>query len=120
MKKAFFLMAFLICAVSFGQQKRDLKLNENTNLIDVTYYHDNGVVSQIGAYNLDGKLQGEWLSFNAQGKKIVSANYDNGKKVDKWFYWNNETLKEVDYSNNVIADVTVWENANSLVIRNKE
>ncbi|WP_347923082.1 nicotinic acid mononucleotide adenyltransferase [Pontimicrobium sp. SW4] len=118
MKNTIFLLAFLICAVSFGQQKRDLKFNGNNNLIDVTYYHDNGVVSQTGAYTLDGKLQGEWLSFNAQGKKTVSANYDNGKKVGKWFYWNNETLKEVDYNENVIADVTIWENASSLAFRN--
>ena len=118
MKNTIFLLAFLICAVSFGQQKRDLKLNNDTNLIDVTYYHDNGVVSQKGSYTLDGKLHGEWLSFNAQGEKTVSANYDNGKKVGKWFYWNNETLKEVDYNENVIADVTIRENASSLAFRN--
>ena len=119
MKNTIFLLAFLICAVSFGQQKRDLKLNENTNLIDVTYYHDNGVVSQTGAYTLDGKLQGKWLSFNVQGEKTVSANYDNGNKVGKWFYWNNETLKEVDYSNNTIASVVEYEVKGALTIRNK-
>lgn len=119
MKRAFFTMVFLISVVSFAQQERDLKLNEDTNLIEVTYYHDNGVVSQSGTYTLDGKLQGEWLSFNAQGKKIVSANYDNGVKVGKWFYWINETLKEVDYNNNAIASVTTWRTDNSLVIRNK-
>lgn len=108
MKNTIFLLAFLICAVSFGQQKRDLKLNENSNLIDVTYYHDNGVISQTGAYTLDGKLQGEWLSFNTQGKKTVLANYDNGKKVGKWFYWTDKTLKEVDYINNAIVSISDW------------
>ena len=43
------------------------------------------------------------VNFNKQGKKIVLANYDNGKKVGKWFYYNNGTVKEVDYSRNVIA-----------------
>ena len=105
MKNICLAFAFLITVVSFAQQKRDLKLNEETNLIDVTYYHDNGVVSQTGTYTLDGKLQGEWLSFNTEGKKIVSANYDNGKKVGKWFYWNNETVKVVDYNKNEIASV---------------
>lgn len=100
MKNTIFLLTFLICAVSFGQQKRDLKLNENTNLIDVTYYHDNGVVSQKGSYTLDGKLHGEWLSFNAQGEKTVSANYDNGKKVGKWIHWIDGVRKEVNYVNN--------------------
>ena len=107
MKNTIFLLAFLICAVSFGQQKRDLKLNENTNLIDVTYYHDNGVVSQTGSYTLDGKLHGEWLSFNAQGEKTVSANYDNGKKVGKWIHWIDGVMKEVNYDNNVVSEETI-------------
>lgn len=104
-KSVLFFFAFLITVLSFAQQKRDLKLNKDTNLIEVVYYHDNGVVSQTGTYTLDGKLQGVWLSFNTEGKKIVSANYDNGKKVGKWFYWNNDSVKEVDYSDNAIAGV---------------
>jgi antitoxin component YwqK of YwqJK toxin-antitoxin module len=119
MKNTFFLLAFLVSVVSFAQHERDLKLNENANLIDVTYYHDNGVVSQTGAYTLDGKLQGEWLSFDAQGEKLVSANYDNGKKVGKWFYWIDTTLKEVDYSENVIASVMEYEVKGTLALRNK-
>ncbi|HMB99531.1 MAG TPA: hypothetical protein VKN14_00685 [Flavobacteriaceae bacterium] len=105
MKKICLVFAFLITVVSFAQQERELKLNEDTNLIEVTYYHDNGVVSQTGTYTLDGKLQGEWLSFNTEGKKIVSANYDNGKKVGKWYYWNDKTVKIVDYNENEIASV---------------
>lgn len=105
MKKFILFFAFLITVVSFGQQKRDLKLNKDTNLIEVVYYHDNDVVSQTGTYTTDGKLQGEWLSFDTAGKKIVSGNYENGKKVGKWFYYTNETIKEVDYSNNAIASL---------------
>lgn len=113
-----FLFALMITVVSFGQQKRDLKLNEETNVIEVSYYHDNGVVSQTGAYTLDGKLQGEWLSFDTEGNKVVSANYDNGSKVGKWFYWNDKTLKEVDYTNNAVASVSEWTDKKSLAIRN--
>jgi hypothetical protein len=104
-KLVLFFFIFLITVISFAQQKRDLKLNKDTNLIEVVYYHDNGVVSQTGTYTLDGKLQGVWLSFDTEGKKIVSANYDNGKKVGKWYYWTNGTVKEVDYSDNAIASV---------------
>ncbi|WP_372757004.1 toxin-antitoxin system YwqK family antitoxin [Mariniflexile sp.] len=105
MKKLVLFFAFLITVSSFGQQKRDLKLNKDTNLIEVVYYHDNGVVSQTGFYTTDGKLQGEWLSFSAEGKKTVSGNYDNGKKVGKWFYYIDETVKEVDYKDNVISSL---------------
>jgi antitoxin component YwqK of YwqJK toxin-antitoxin module len=99
----FLLFAFLITVVSFGQKERELKLNKDTNLIDVVYYHDNGVVSQTGSYTADGKLQGVWLSFNTEGKKTVSANYDNGKKVGKWIYWIDGVKKEVNYTNNVAS-----------------
>lgn len=108
-KSILFTIALIISVVSFAQQERDLKLNKETDLIEVTYYHDNGVVSQTGYYTLDGKLQGQWLSFNTEGKKQVSANYDNGKKVGKWFYWYDTILKEVDYDNNTIASVSEWE-----------
>jgi len=97
--------------VSLAQKERVLKLNKETNLIEVTYYHDNGVVSQTGAYTLDGKLQGEWLSYDTEGNKTVLANYDNGKKVGKWFYWTKETVKEVDYSKNAIANLKESEKA---------
>ena len=105
MKKIIIILLLLLTTYGFAQQKRDLKLNKDTNLIEVVYYHDNGVVSQTGTYTLDGKLQGVWLSFDTEGKKIVSANYDNGKKVGKWYYWTNGTVKEVDYSDNAIASV---------------
>ena len=106
MKKSILLFfAFLITVVSFAQEKqrRDLKLNKDTNLIDVVYYHDNGVVSQTGSYTADGKLHGEWLSFNTAGKKIISANYDNGKKVGKWIHWIEGKKKVVNYDNNVAS-----------------
>ncbi len=103
MKKLLFVFAFLITVVSFGQKERELKLNKDTNLIDVVYYHDNDVVSQTGSYTTDGKLQGVWLSFNTEGKKTVSANYDNGKKVGKWIYWIDGSKKVVNYENNVAS-----------------
>ena len=120
MKKSILLLfAFLITVVSFAQQKRELKHNKETNLIEVVYYHDNGVVSQTGSYTVDGKLQGEWLSYDTDGKKSISANYDNGKKVGKWFYWTDKTLKEVDYTNNAIVSVNEWKSDNtSVVLRN--
>lgn len=119
MKKfALVFVVFLMSVASFAQQEKDLKFNKDTNLIEATYYHDNGVISQTGFFTTDGKLQGEWLSFNTDGKKTALANYDNGKKVGKWFYWNNKTLKEVDYTNNAIVSVVEWTDKNAVAIRN--
>lgn len=115
-KQILFISALMLAMTSFSQQERDLKLNENTKVIEVVYYHDNGVVSQIGAYTLDGKLQGEWLSYNTEGQKTVTANYDQGKKVGTWFYWNDDTLKEVDYEKNAIAKVIQWNEKSAIAV----
>ncbi|MDO1501906.1 nicotinic acid mononucleotide adenyltransferase [Winogradskyella maritima] len=108
MKKFITLIAILAVSFSFAQKERSLTLNKKTDLIDVVYYHDNGKISQTGSYTKDGKLHGDWYSYCEEGNKIVSASYENGKKVGKWFYWSGDTLKEVDYSNNVIASINEW------------
>ena len=69
MKNLVVVALMMISAISFAQNERTLKLNQDTNTIDVVYYNDNGQISQTGAYTLDGKLQGEWLSYDANGKK---------------------------------------------------
>ena len=118
MKNLFILAMLVMSSLTFAQKERTLTLNENTNLIDVVYYHDNGVISQTGSYTKDGKLQGDWMSYDEDGNKTVSAQYDNGKKVGKWFFWNGDNLKEVDYSNNAIASINEWSHKNSVAIRN--
>ncbi len=117
-KNVLILLALLVGMVSFSQQERELKVNDNTDLIEVTYYHDSGVVSQTGSYTLDGKLHGVWLSFDTNGNKSVSANYDNGQKVGKWFYWTDKTLKEVDYTNNAIVTINEWTDTEGLASNN--
>ena len=104
MKKILTLAMALFFTIGFAQQKeRTLTLNKETNLIDVVYYHDNGTVSQTGSYTADGKLQGQWISFDNEGNKKVTAYYDNGKKVGKWIYIVDGKMKEVDYSKNVAS-----------------
>lgn len=97
------LAALFISASVFAQKERTLTLNKETNLIDVVYYHDNGEISQTGSYTADGKLQGQWLSFNEEGEKTVTAYYKEGKKVGKWIYVIDGNLKEVDYSKNIAS-----------------
>ena len=108
MKKISVLILMLCVGFAYAQEKRDLKFNKDTKLIEVVYYHDNGEISQTGYYNLDGKLHGEWFSYCESGNKLASAQYDNGKKVGKWFFWVDDTLREVDYLDNAIASVNEW------------
>ena len=119
MKKILVVLVMLCVSFTYAQKERELSLDTEKDLIEVVYYHDNGQISQTGFYTKEGKLHGEWFSYCKEGNKLVSAKYDNGKKVGKWFYWNNDTLTEVDYSNNAIANVNKWTNTNSSVVSNK-
>ncbi|MEP1487818.1 MAG: nicotinic acid mononucleotide adenyltransferase [Algibacter sp.] len=103
MKNIFVLAIALFTTIAFAQKERTLTLNKETNQIDVVYYHDNGKVSQTGSYTADGKLEGEWLSYNNEGETIVKAYYKNGMKVGKWIHVIDGVAKEVDYSKNIAS-----------------
>jgi antitoxin component YwqK of YwqJK toxin-antitoxin module len=118
MKKTVILFVFLISFVSFAQEQTDTIFEKVGDNIEVTYFHENGVVKQHGFFNENGKLQGTWTSYNYDGEKMTIGNYDNGKKVGKWFFWSDDTLKEVDFIESKIANVSEWKNESKLAVRN--
>lgn len=119
MKKIALVLVILFVSVSaFAQVETEMKLNKETQLIEATYYHTNGMISQEGTFNLDKKLHGEWISFNAKGETISVGSYVNGVKTGKWLFWSNDVLKEVEYSNNAIAAVNESKNKDGIVSRN--
>ncbi len=106
MKKYILSVAVLLMTlVMYGQREKELTLNEETGLIEAVYYHENGMVSQTGTFNLDRKLHGEWISFNEEGTKISQGTYENGMRSGKWYFWNGDMVKEVVYNNNIVASV---------------
>ncbi len=106
MKNAILLLTILlVSALTYAQNDNRIGLNEETKLIEATYFHDNGNVSQTGTFNLEGKLHGEWISFSEEGKKISKGSYVNGRKVGKWVFWSGDDIKEVRYNADGIASV---------------
>lgn len=83
-------------------------------LIKGTFYYEDGSVRQEGTYK-DGKLHGEWISYDQNGEKSAIARYNEGRKDGKWFFWSADRLTEVDYNNNSIASVNSWKSDSSLV-----
>lgn len=119
MKNILFVATLLFyCVSSFAQTKPEMKLNKDTNLIEATYFHSNGEVSQKGTFNLEKKLHGEWMSFNEKGETISIGSYNNGLKTGKWLFWANHLLREVEYDANAIAAVTETKNTKGIVIEN--
>ncbi len=120
MKKIIYTIALLLIAVcTYGQQEKELTLNEDTGLIEAVYFHDNGVISQKGTFNLDRKLHGEWISYNEQGEKIAQGSYENGLRTGTWMFWQDETMKKVEYNNNVVASINGVKSADRLVKNNQ-
>ncbi|MFN2260849.1 MAG: toxin-antitoxin system YwqK family antitoxin [Psychroflexus sp.] len=110
------LMAFVMSFSLFAQDGNDqVKLEKEGELTKVTIYYDDGNVHQIG-YMKNKELHGEWKSFDQEGNKIAKANYANGNKVGKWFFWNDGKLSEVDYNDNRIVKVNTWDKKDTYVV----
>jgi len=116
MKKITILLIMLSVSFTYAQET---KLEKKGDLTLVTYYHDNGEVEQTGAFNADGELQGEWSSFDTNGKKMALGTYQNNRKVGKWFFWDGDSLKEVDYIDSKIVSVNKWDNKTKVAVSNK-
>jgi len=116
MKKVLVLMAVLLAGSMYPQQQTEPKYEKLGKVVKATFYHDNGLVAQTG-YLLKGKLHGQWLMYNAAGKKIASGKYDNGKRTGKWFFWEGAILQEVDFVNNRMTNVKKWNQAEIVAIQ---
>ncbi|MBK8600886.1 MAG: membrane-binding protein [Flavobacterium sp.] len=104
MKKFMIIGAVLISSMIFAQ-KGTPKLEVVDNMVKATYYYDNGKIQQEGFFK-DGKLEGKWIAYDAQGNKLSVGEYSNGQKTGKWFFYNEAKLSQVDYTNNQVAYVT--------------
>ncbi len=115
------VLLFLMMSVSFiyAQDSVEPKLEKKGDLTYITYYHDNGEISQTGMFNAEGKVHGEWKSFDINGKRTALGNYENGKKVGKWFFWQGNSLKEVDYIDSRIVSVSQWDNKTEVALNNR-
>lgn len=97
-------------------QENDIKkvFNQKGDLIEATFYYENGQVAQEGFYK-DGKLHGEWIAYDQSGNKKAIGRYSEGIKTGKWFFWNGEELSEVDFQDSRIAAVSRWKIDEGLV-----
>ena len=119
MKKIVIVVVMLCVGFTYAQDKKQPKLEKKGDITLATYYHDNGEVQQIGTFDVDGKLEGEWISFDSAGNKVAVGSYDAGKKIGKWFFWEGDSLKEVDYIDSKIVSVNEWDNKTKVAVRNR-
>ncbi len=116
---AVLIIVALLAVPVMAQIDKQKKLELTGDLISATLYHDNGEVAQVGFYTKDGKLQGEWNSYDNNGIHTAKAFYDNGEKVGTWTFYNGNTKKEVRYVDSRISEVKTWEVTGTRVVSNK-
>lgn len=114
MKKAILLLAAVFTIGAYAQEPKPA-YEKVGDMVKATYFHDNGEIAQIGFY-LDGKLHGQWRMYDVAGKKLATGKYDMGKRSGKWFFWEGETLKEVDFTDNRITNVVQWNSAEAVAV----
>jgi len=106
MKKYLFLGLILFSGVIFAQNAKPV-LEPFGKKVKATYFYENGQVQQVGFFE-NGKLEGAWVSYDENGARVSSGEYNEGLKTGKWFFWKENNLIEVDYSDNRIASVKNW------------
>jgi len=47
---------------------------------------------------------------------VALGSYALGVKTGKWLFWQENTLKEVDFINNKMAAITQWNNKGTVVL----
>ncbi|MCW5518965.1 nicotinic acid mononucleotide adenyltransferase [Aureitalea sp. L0-47] len=125
MKKVILLLVIVFAAnTAIAQEcqttcKKTCKKNSYEladGLIKATLYHENGEIAQTGYYTEENKLQGEWISYDVNGNKTAIAQYDDGKKVGTWLFYQGELMKEVKYNDSRIAEVKTWKFEDSRLV----
>lgn len=109
------LAAICMSSVMTGQEVEP-KFEKEGELVKAIFYYEDGAIRQEGTYK-NGKLHGEWISYDQNGKKSALAQYREGKKEGQWFFWADDVLMEVDYDNNRIASVQKYQSTNPVVSR---
>ncbi len=115
MRNLVMILTLMFATTIFAQEVKPT-FEKQGNQIKGTFFYEDGTVRQSGFYNKEGKLHGEWKSYDATGKKIAMGQYYNGVKTGKWFFWSADKLSEVNYTDNQIAEVTTWSNKDNVVV----
>jgi len=120
MKRFIIVFFFSIALFSQAQSEKSSPLLEvKGDLILVTFFHENGVIHQQGTFSKEGALNGLWTSYDFQGNKLSQGFYSNGKKTGQWLFWTENALKQVDFVDSKIINVSEWREKSDLAFNSK-
>jgi len=112
-KNTILIVLFTVLPLSAQENDESKTYVFEGDKIKYTEFYPNGQVIQTG-YFLNGKNHGIWTSYNQDGTKKAEGTFENGKKTDAWFFWNDAILIEVTYKNNRIQKAIQWDKSEVL------
>ena len=117
----YYILTFFIAFtfLSQAQTEKERTLKAQGNCILATYYYENGAIQQQGFFNKDGALEGLWSSYDFEGNKLSQGYYSNGAKTGQWLFWADGSLKEVDFVNSKIVNVSEWQQKSDIAFNMK-
>lgn len=119
MKPYILIFFFSISLFSHAQLEQKPTLEAKGDMILATYFHDNGSIQQQGTFSKEGALNGLWTSYDFQGNKLSQGFYSNGKKTGQWLFWTENALKQVDFVDSKIINVSEWREKSDLAFNIK-
>jgi len=78
---------------------------ENDKGYTVTTYRVDGKLRRIYKYDANIVPTGEWVEYYDNGQKKSEGDYENGKRINKWKYYDSDGRK--DHTDEYKADGTV-------------
>ena len=108
MRHLILILTLVLTTGSLYAQDQKIITKEDNNTFKVVYLNEDSNIMQQG-FIKNNKLHGKWSSFNKTGIKIISGQYEKGKKVGKWFFWNQGKIREVDFVDNNVVKVLDWD-----------
>ena len=117
----YYILTFFIAFtfLSQAQTEKERTLEAQGNFILATYYYENGAIQQQGFFNKAGALEGLWSSYDFEGDKLSQGYYSNGAKTGQWLFWADGSLKEVDFVNSKIVNVSEWQQKSDIAFNMK-
>lgn len=88
-------------------QKQYIEVRNGVLHGQIKYFHAKGYVEEIGQYN-NGKKDGVWLQFAANGVKLGEAFYKDGKKDGIWTVWDEQGVKRYHMVYSMGRKVDTW------------
>jgi antitoxin component YwqK of YwqJK toxin-antitoxin module len=119
MKNFVLMLVFVVLGTHvIAQDTANREIVKKGDVYEVTIFHEDGTISQMGQYNSEGIVHGVWTSFDLNGNKTAVAQYHNGEKTGTWYFYEGDVLKEVKYTQNRVAQVTTWKEGETKVVSN--